>query len=682
MIRSFKKYGRDWAVRLNRHASGNKGFDGSSVEKIGLSSDLVGTDNPLIGADADRGGDSFQVGGDATPYADNDDVEKIRFRRFRNTRLYRLWRHVSALTVALVAYLKLFIDPKLSRGEKLIMAARFRRWDNAELEDHRQRLERERIFNIHRTQAQLLKVRLVEVLTNLGFCYHITKNERKYIKKKIKVTQVDVSPYAYTFHITRVPFGVKLTEMAQDWVSTEIAATIGKKIRYDLDLEGLRYTVEVGSTLSIPNFVGFGDLDDKHPMPKNLPPLAFWAGLTANGSPVYRDLAVAPHMIIAGSSGGGKSNMENTIACTLLRNNTPDKVRMVFFDLKGGVEFSHFEGIQHLWPMTDGKDWNCTGIVEYPSDVIPALNVLFAECMSRLRKLKKAKVKNINEYNRGKKHRIPYIVVFFDEWASTKKLVGNEAEAILSNIANLSRSAGIHFILATQYPKAEIINTTISVNFPWRIAFNMPSGASQSVLGDWGAVGLNPVGRAVLLTMADGQMQIQTPRITNQNVLDVAEEARTGVKMTRNMENVDVSDILEWAINNTGGKLDGDTLFNQFKGKIARLVLLDILKAMDNQVYDVAGVMYKVKPGVGNMPRSMELTDERPIQPEISERRVQSAEILPEIEPEEPEIEEIPATPAPTPEPHTCESCGAQALCNPCEYCGKYIESEEKEYAS
>jgi DNA segregation ATPase FtsK/SpoIIIE-like protein len=268
--------------------------------------------------------------------------------------------------------------------------------------------------------------------------------------------------------------------MAQDWVSTELAATIGKKMRYDLDLEGLRYTVEVGSTLSIPNFVGFGDLDDRHPMPKNLPPLAFWVGLAANGSPIYRNLADAPHIIIAGSSGGGKSNMENTIACTLIRNNTPDRLRMVFFDLKGGVEFSHFEGIPHLWPMTDKKEWHTTGIVEYPTDVIPALKVLFDECMTRLGKLKKAKVKNINEYNRGKKNRIPYIVVFFDEWASTKKLVGAEAEMIMSNIANLSRSAGIHFILATQYPKAEIINTTISVNFPWRIAFNMPSGASQS----------------------------------------------------------------------------------------------------------------------------------------------------------------------------------------------------------
>ncbi len=654
-----------YSICASSAASRVKLFDGESAERVGLSTDSVGYDQSLVGVDVAHVGDSYQVGGDATPYADNDNVEKIRFRKFKNTRLYRLWRKFIALMVALVAYVKLFGSKKLSGPEKLIMASRFRKWNDEELDQHRRDKEAARIFDLHRKQAQLVKGRLIEVLTNLGFCYHITKNERKYIKKKIKVTQVDVSPYAYTYHITRVPFGVKLTEMAQDWVSTELAATIGKKMRYDLDLEGLRYTVEVGSTLSIPNFVGFGDLDDKHPMPKNLPPLAFWAGLTANGSPVYRNLADAPHMIIAGSSGGGKSNMENTIACTLIRNNTPDRLRMVFFDLKGGVEFSHFEGIPHLWPMSDKKDWSTTGIVEYPSDVIPALKVLFDECMTRLGKLKKAKVKNINEYNRGKKNRIPYIVVFFDEWASTKKLVGAEAETILSNIANLSRSAGIHFILATQYPKAEIINTTISVNFPWRIAFNMGSGASQSVLGDWGAFGLSPVGRAVLLTM-EGQMQIQTPRITNQNVVDVTAEARTGIKNTKNMENIDASDILEWALNNTGGKLDLTTLFNQFKGKITYAALLDLLRTMDDQVFVVNDILYRVVNGVGNLPRRMEIAEEGSVSPETVQYKVQSTEI-----------------PAPEPvtrdedvTPHTCQSCGAQALIDPCEYCGKYIEAE------
>jgi S-DNA-T family DNA segregation ATPase FtsK/SpoIIIE len=289
----------------------------------------------------------------------------------------------------------------------------------------------------------LIETRIVEKLTQLRFCHYVTKNDQVHVKKRIRFSRVDVSPFAYVYIVSSLPFGVKMTDIVQEWVTNEVSATINKKVRIELDIWGLRITVEVGSTLSIPNFVGFGDLDDKHPMPKNLPPLAFWAGLTSNGAPVYRNLADAPHMIIAGSSGGGKSNAENCIACQLIRNNDPQRVRMVFFDLKGGVEFGHFEGIPHLWPMKSNKGWSTAGIVEFPSDVIPSLKALFDECMDRLTKLKKAKVKNINEFNRRRKeNRLPYIVVFFDEWASTKKLVGNEAESILSNIANLSRSAG------------------------------------------------------------------------------------------------------------------------------------------------------------------------------------------------------------------------------------------------
>ena len=420
--------------------------------------------------------------------------------------------------------------------------------------------------------------------------------------------------------------------------------------------------------MSIPNFVGFGDLDDKTPMPKNLPPLAFWAGLSANGAPVYRNLAEAPHMIIAGSSGGGKSNMENCIACTLLRSNKPERLRVVFFDLKGGVEFDQYKDIPHLFPMKDGN-WSTTGIVEFPSDVIPALNVLLKECMTRLDKLKKAGVKNIHEYNRKKRnHSMPYIVVFFDEWASTKKLVGAEAESLLSNIANLSRAAGIHFLLSTQYPKAEIINTTISVNFPWRLAFNMPAGASQSVLGDWGAVGLTPVGRAVMLTM-DGQMQIQTPRITNQNVMDVVEEARTGIAMTRNMQNIDTSDILEWSLNKASMKLDQDSVFNQFKEKITQAALRELLRSMENQVYDVQGTLYKVVPNVpgSNIGRRMILAEEAGGEAEIPTR-----DPRPVAESADKNITA-----------RTCSACGAQAFIDPCEYCGTYLEEEkELEYAS
>lgn len=655
---------------------------------------MLGSANDQIGADVSRDGTSATVSSDTGAYADNDDIWKKRFVKRGMSRLRRRIRRVWALIGVFFSFVNEFRNPKLTRAEKIIMLQRFRKWHPEELENYRRGKTNNDLFDFHRVQAKLIETRIIEVLTNLGFCMHITKGEKKFIKKRIAVVQVDVSPFAYTYHLGRMPFGVRVTEIAQDWVGTELAASIGKKVRYDLDLEGLRFTVEVGSTLSIPNFVGFGDLDDVHKMPQNLPPLSFWVGLSSNGAPVYRNLAEAPHMIIAGSSGGGKSNMENTIACTLLHRNKPERLRVVFFDLKGGVEFDQYNGLPHLYPMKDDK-WSTTGIVEFPSDVIPALNYLFKECMTRLGKLKKAGVKNIHEYNRKKRtNTMPYIVVFFDEWASTKKLVGAEAESLLSNIANISRAAGIHFLLATQYPKAEIINTTISVNFPWRLAFNMPAGASQSVLGDWGAVGLSPVGRAVMLTM-DGQLQIQTPRITNQNVLDIVEEARTGIAITRNMQNVDAQDILEWSLTKAGMKLDHDSVFNEFREKIAREELRAILRDMEGKIYEVQGLLYKVIPGVGTLSRRMILADEAGAEaskpahgaPHTSEN-IEIEEETPEIMPEPrahvksknllEDDEEAPKETENLLNPRTCEHCGAQTFETPCSYCGKY-EDDEKE---
>jgi hypothetical protein len=611
---------KNMTLRVISRELGEKLIAGTSGANSGSSIVEAGQDTAHVGTDTAVSGGSFEVQKDRAPYADNDDVTRVRFKRRGMTKIKRQLRRIRWILGNLFAYVAELRSPTLSRDEKMIMLKRFRRWDPDELSIHRrQKLEAE-IFQTHKIQAKLVKEQIIDVLTRLGFNYSITKNERRYIKARVKIAHVDVSPYAYVFHISRVPYGVRMTDMAKDEVSTELAATLGKKIRHDLDLNGLRYTVEVGSTMSIPHFVEFGD--ERFPMPKNQPPLAFFAGLSTNGTAVFRNLAAAPHIIIAGETGGGKSNIENAIACTLISRNDANRLRLVFFDLKGGVEFSHFEDLPHLWKdegmiTTSGEDeektekhFKCDGIIERPSDVMGALYLLDRECNRRLAVLKASKKKNIHEFNRGKhaQNMLPYIVVFFDEWAVTKSQVPG-AETRLSTIANLSRAAGIHFMLSTQYPKAEILNTAISVNFPWRFAFNMQSGASMSVLGNWDAFGLSPSGRAVLKTN-EGSIQVQTPRITERMIsATVATAKKEKVEETRSA-GVDEKDILTWAIDNAGGKLSRDQLFNQFKEKIGNYALRDLLKSMENQVFDVHGSLYRVLPGGPRTPRRMDLLDE------------------------------------------------------------------------
>lgn len=650
-----------FALRLQRQITGKAQFSGASRTRQGGAVEAVGLSKVMDGSAGDPlEGQAYELFSDLGPIAVNDDVWRKRFAKYGRSKFQRLMRGLGRAW----AYIKELQSPKYSMPEKMIMLRNMRPFEPDELEEIRRQSEEKRLLDFHIEQAKIIKPQIVETLTRLGFCYSITKNDRKIIKKRIFIGHVDVTPYAYTFYITRLPFGVKATEMAADWVSTELSITLKKKVRYMLDqVLGLRFTVEIGSTLSIPNFVEFKIIEK---MPKNLPPLAFWAGLSTNGNPIYRNLADAPHMIIAGSSGAGKSNMQNVVISTLLMRQRPETLRVVFFDLKGGVEFAHFQGIPHLWKSHDDK---CDGIIEMPEQVVPALEALLAECNARLARLKNSKgiYKNIVEFNRGKhpKNRMPYIVAFFDEWAvARKQRDGDKAESILANIANLARATGIHFVLSTQYPKAEILNTLISVNFPWRIAFNMSTAASQAVLSNWNAVGLQPIGRAVF--QADGrEVLIQAPRVTNNTIAAITSALRTG-GLVEEMASLDAEEILKWALENIGGKLDRDTLFAQFRDRLSQAALNDLLRSMEEKIFDIDGTLYKVINKGGNSGRRMELA--------APEQGLSAGDATDKPQTTAQSVLEIPAPDEPLLAP--CPYCSAPRKSNPCEFCGQATEEE------
>lgn len=598
MRSSLSRFSLRYALRVAKHA-GRKIIGTSQQEHSGIHEAIDGLSVEREGSDDRHIGASSETHSDIVPIANNDDVYKIRFKRHRGrTRLKRLLVRIRRAIRAAMMYLEQITDPGLSLAEKLHKARDPKGFDDDALEQYRRATEEAKLFRLHREQARILETRIIDVLTNLGFCFHITKDERKYIKRRVKISKAEVNPYAYIYHIREVPFGVKKTDMAQQWVADELASTINKKIRYDLDINGLRYTVEVGSTLSVPNFVTFKDFDA---MPKNRPPLSFFIGQTTNGQPVYRDLADAPHMIVAGQTGGGKSNLLNGIICGLISRQPATTVQLILFDLKGGVEFRPFYDIPHLWVHADHD-----GVIEYPEAILPALEAVKKECDRRLGMLKKAKVKNIGELNRGKhpKNRIPYIVGIFDEYTTARKLAGEKVETILATIANISRASGIHFIIGTQYPKSDVLSTLISVNFPWRVAFNMTPAASQSVLGSWDASGLTPVGRAILQT-SEGPIYVQTPRITNSTIESIVSAVKSGADEII-VNTVDAEELIEWALNSAGGKLDRDSTFNQFKERITVAALNDLLKSIEGKQFDINGTYYKVLPPSGNISRRVE----------------------------------------------------------------------------
>lgn len=212
------------------------------------------------------------------------------------------------------------------------------------------------------------------------------------------------------------------------------------------------------------------------------------------GQPMVADLAEMPHLLIAGTTGSGKTVCVNGIIMSILLNASPDEVKFVMVDPKM-VELALYNDIPHLLcpVVTDTK--KASG----------ALNWVVAEMESRYRKLSKEGVRNIKGYNeRG--HNMPYIVVIIDELADLMQVSAKAVESSITRIAQLSRAVGIHMILATQRPSVDVITGVIKANFPSRISFKVASKVdSRTVLDMNGAESLLGKGDMLFIKPGDAK---------------------------------------------------------------------------------------------------------------------------------------------------------------------------------
>lgn len=204
-------------------------------------------------------------------------------------------------------------------------------------------------------------------------------------------------------------------------------------------------------------------------------------GMELGGSLCIADLAAAPHLLIAGATGSGKSVCMNTIIMSLISRFTPDELELILVDPKR-VEFGAYEDLPHL----------VRPVITEPTLVVPALQWVVREMETRYKTMAPARVRNIAGYNEkmeqeGKK-KMPYLVVIIDELADIMLTTGADAELALARIAQLSRAVGIHTIIATQRPSVNVITGMIKANFPTRIAFKVASQIdSRTILDGRGA---------------------------------------------------------------------------------------------------------------------------------------------------------------------------------------------------
>jgi len=187
-------------------------------------------------------------------------------------------------------------------------------------------------------------------------------------------------------------------------------------------------------------------------------------GKNISGTPIIGDLASMPHLLIAGTTGSGKSVCINTIILSLLYRHTPEKCKFILIDPKM-LELSTYEGIPHLL---------CPVITE-AKKAASVLGWVVKEMESRYRLMTKEGVRNIDTYNVKHKLPMPYIVVVVDEMSDLMLVAGKEIENYIQKLSQMARAAGIHIIMATQRPSVDVITGTIKANFPTRISFQVTS---------------------------------------------------------------------------------------------------------------------------------------------------------------------------------------------------------------
>ena len=289
--------------------------------------------------------------------------------------------------------------------------------------------------------------------------------------------------------------------------------------------------------------------------------LAIALGKDISGEPIIVDLAQMPHLLIAGTTGSGKSVAINTMILSLLYRLSPDQCRLIMIDPKM-LELSVYDGIPHL----------LSPVVTDPKKAVVALKWVVAEMEERYRKMSKVGVRKLTTYNEKVREAqrqgktlsrrvqtgfddngdpmyveeeadptpLPYIVVIVDEMADLMMVAGKEIEACIQRLAQMARASGIHVVMATQRPSVDVITGTIKANFPTRVSFQVTTKVdSRTILGEQGAEQL--LGRGDMLYMSGGA---QTGRIHGPFVADEeVEEVVTFLKQFGEPEYL--SDVLE-----------------------------------------------------------------------------------------------------------------------------------------
>lgn len=301
----------------------------------------------------------------------------------------------------------------------------------------------------------------------------------------VKVLETNTGPVVVQFGVE--PLFIDLRGGKRTKVKVSKIASLADDLALALSARSIRIEAPIPGKglvgIEVPNIepsvVALRDVLESRAFAKLKGSLRMGLGQDVSGQAVAADLRVMPHLLIAGTTGSGKSVCVNAIIAALILQNTPETLRMMMVDPKR-VELTQYNGIPHL----------LTPVIVDVDRVVPALRWVMREMDTRYRRFAKVGARNIEDFNRraGKKgsedEAIPYIVVIVDELADLMMQSPEETERVLCRLAQMARATGIHLIVATQRPSVNVVTGLIKANFPARIAFAVASSVDSRVILD------------------------------------------------------------------------------------------------------------------------------------------------------------------------------------------------------
>ncbi|HBM45883.1 MAG: Cell division protein FtsK/SpoIIIE [Parcubacteria group bacterium GW2011_GWF2_38_76] len=427
----------------------------------------------------------------------------------------------------------------------------------------------------------------------------------------VEMDEISIGP-SVTRYAMKPAEGIKISRIVtlQDNLSLALAA---HPLRIEAPIPGKSLVgIEIPNKLK--SIVGMGSLFNTQSFQESPHALYLALGRTVSGIPYYSNLSKAPHMLIAGTTGSGKSVTIHAIISSLLYRNPPEKVKFIMIDPKR-VELTLYKGIQHL----------LTGVITDPKKAILALKWAAKEMERRYNILETATAKDIQSYHKmveeSKKNSeeieddensmesMPYIVIVIDELADIMSAYPRELESSIVRLAQMSRAVGIHLILSTQRPSVEIITGLIKANIPSRIALQVPSQIdSRTILDAPGAEKLLGAGDMLYIGGETSKpIRIQSGYITENEIKKLVkflkerhqDDAPEEINISEVKEGDTMASVDFGGDSGLGGD-DDESIFNEAKKVV-----------MSTQKASASLLQRKLKLGYARAARIMDLLEER-----------------------------------------------------------------------